>query len=224
MTPYSGHSNTKQLTQVKKDIQYGLKLIKHMQNEYQSFELKRPDIELSKSLIDRLYQMHRFIDQLKNMPIKNNYTLHQKIIFKEKFAPLSSEIRLTLAHELKKIINYHQWVDSKRFGKNTEFKAWKIVLKSDNDLDFQKSVLEQLKILLKKGLVDSHYMATLEDRIRVFSLNQPQLYGTQGRCNQKGQWEIYPVQNPKKLKQTRKKLGLKPLSSLINQKKKYCFL
>ncbi|OGE77044.1 hypothetical protein A3J19_04935 [Candidatus Daviesbacteria bacterium RIFCSPLOWO2_02_FULL_41_8] len=111
---------------------------------------------------------------------------------------------------LKEIINSIGWPRISLVGEEAAGGAWLIVQHADHDTPFQEACLKTIKGL-PEGEVELEEIALLEDRVRM-NRKLPQLYGTQGFPNKNGEFEPFPIADPKNLEARRKKMGLVPFS------------
>lgn len=107
------------------------------------------------------------------------------------------------------IINQYGWPTRTEVGHEGASAAWLIVQHADHDVKLQKKALALMEPLVKKGEADGSDFALLFDRVRVNS-GQKQRYGTQMH-EVNGMYEMKPLENPKKVDQWRKEVGLPPL-------------
>ena len=98
--------------------------------------------------------------------------------------------RLWLTKTLDKI----EWFKISKYGVHASNGAWLLVQHGDLDLNWQKKMLVILKSMAQSGEASLKDVAYLEDRINIAE-NKPQLYGTQGYCED-GDWKAYPIKSP----------------------------
>jgi hypothetical protein len=100
-------------------------------------------------------------------------------------------------------------------GEDYSNSFWNIIQHQDNNIDFQKDVLEKMKVECDKGNASILYYAYLIDRVKVNS-GENQIYGTQMQLNANStSYEPKPVIEPEKLDERRKAVGLIPISEYI---------
>lgn len=121
--------------------------------------------------------------------------------------------------ELKRLMERWGWFNSAKFGVQTESHAWLIVQHADDDPAFQRQVLAIVEPLVQRGEADRKTYAYLFDRVAMSFLDpsrsRPQRYGTQGHCVGPGTWEPFPVEDPNRLDERRKAMGLPPEADYI---------
>lgn len=99
------------------------------------------------------------------------------------------------------------WFTAARDGAAASQRAWLIVQHADNDPQFQRDLLPTLaRDTDPQSRINYAYLA---DRVAT-NANQPQTFGTQGRCVAPDRWEPFPVQDPHGLDARRAALGLPP--------------
>jgi hypothetical protein len=99
------------------------------------------------------------------------------------------------------------WFTAARDGEVASQRAWLILQHADSDPDFQRAVLP---ILAQETSLQARLnYAQLTDRV-ASNAQQPQTFGTQGRCVAPGRWEPLPVKDPEGLDARRAALTLPP--------------
>ncbi len=87
-----------------------------------------------------------------------------------------------------------------------------MVQHADKDIEFQKSVLKILENLFPLGETNPGNYAYLYDRVATVPLDPSkrilQRYGTQGQCVGPGKWEPFPIEEPNKVDERRRAVGL----------------
>lgn len=118
---------------------------------------------------------------------------------------------------LKAIVAAHGWPTVAQVGQDGADAAWLLAQHADKDPAFQRSVAEAMEPLVAPGQVKASNYAYLWDRT-----HEPQRYGTQGRCVDKGRWEPRAVEAPEKLEQRRAQMGLTPMAEYQTMVSKHC--
>ncbi len=109
------------------------------------------------------------------------------------------------------------WPKISVYGESTVNQYWLLVQHCDQNVLFQKEMLQKMKPLLDKKEALSKNYAYLEDRIAV-NEKKKQKYGTQVRYSPENKvWEPLPLLDPKKVNDYRKSIGLKTLKSYLNE-------
>ncbi len=125
------------------------------------------------------------------------------------------------SEELKTIIKKLGWITATQFGDQAARDAFLLVQHADHDVTFQETVLGLLEVARKQGDCRNEDYAYLWDRVRV-NKGELQRYGTQGLCKGQGKWEPRPMEDPSKLDERRKSVGLPPMSEYLPMVSPYC--
>lgn len=111
---------------------------------------------------------------------------------------------------LKREIAAHGWFDTARHGEPAATAAFLIVQHADQDRAFQKHALSMMAAdTAPRARLNVAY---LTDRIASDD-QQPQTYGTQGRCVGPHAWEPNPIKDPETLEARRAAVGLPPMAT-----------
>lgn len=108
-------------------------------------------------------------------------------------------------NELKKIISTIGWPTISKVGSDASRAAW-LILQHSPDRDFQQECLKIMKQLLP-GEIDIKNIAFLEDRVRI-AKGEKQIYGTQFRKNNDGEFEPLPIEDESNVNKRRAEIGL----------------
>jgi hypothetical protein len=112
---------------------------------------------------------------------------------------------------LKQLCQEHGWPGFSLVGRDGACAAWLLAQHADADVEFQAQCLQLMRAAMVKGEASRKDGAYLEDRVRI-NRGQPQLYGTQFRRKADGQGEPYPIEDPGRIDQRRRSVGLEPLA------------
>ena len=123
--------------------------------------------------------------------------------------------RMKAVHEknnarIKEIINQYGWPGFSLVGKEGSKAAWLIVQHAVLDTDFMDKCLPLLKDAINQGEAEGWCLAYLQDRILTMS-GKPQIYGTQHDIDENGVAYPLPIENPEKVEELRKEIGLESL-------------
>lgn len=129
-------------------------------------------------------------------------------------------VHLKNAKRLEELIDEHGWLGISKVGADGADAAWLIAQHAISSPDFSKKVLKMLSDAEKTGDVPPRYAAYLSDRIAFFE-NRPQKYGTQADWNEKGEMEVWTLEDEENVNEYRAEVGLKPLESRILQSKEF---
>jgi hypothetical protein len=120
----------------------------------------------------------------------------------QRMEQLSKEHVQTLKH----ILSDYEWITISEFDQKADRNAWLLVQHADNDVDFQKEILQKLERLYPLGETSSQNFAYLYDRV-AHNENRPQRYGTQGHIIE-GQWEPHEIEDFINLESRRTSMGM----------------
>ncbi len=123
---------------------------------------------------------------------------------------------------LKKIIKKIGFPTVQMVGAKASKGAWLIVQHADKDVQFQKKVLKQLRILYEKNPRSICNLAIpyLTDRILVNS-NKKQIYGSQLHLLKNGKLVVQPIQNKKQVNILRTQWDLPPIEEYLKSAQDY---
>ena len=147
-------------------------------------------------------------------------------VYTEQWALQSREISEAETHALlrrnsdwlKAVLARIGWFDISRYGAEASQAAWLIVQHSDHDPAWQAQVLADLAPRVARGDMRRSYYAYLVDRVAV-NAGRPQTYGTQGRCQGRGNLELRPVVDRDSLDRRRAEMGL---DSIADYTARFC--
>jgi hypothetical protein len=106
---------------------------------------------------------------------------------------------------LKEIVARHGWPTETMVGEHAASAAWLLVHHAEGDPDFQRRVLDLMYPLVAKNEANGQLYAYLYDRT-----HKPQRYGTQGSCVGPGQWQPRAIEDPARVEERRREVGLSP--------------
>ena len=113
---------------------------------------------------------------------------------------------------LKAVLARIGWFDISRYGAEASQAAWLIVQHSDHDRAWKEQVLADLAPRVARGDMLRNYYAFLVDRVAV-GAGRPQTYGTQGRCQGRGNLQLLPVADRENLDRRRAEMGLDSIAA-----------
>ncbi len=115
--------------------------------------------------------------------------------------------------ELIELIAQHGWPRVKDVGQEAAYTAWLVVMHSNSEL-IRKYLPEIKKACEDKELAWARY-ASIYDRALWYD-KKPQRYGTHTQYNETtGAEELYPLEDPAKVDEWRKELGLESLKDYL---------
>lgn len=124
------------------------------------------------------------------------------------------------AKELNLIMEKIGFPTTDKVGKEASNAAWLIIQHAIGQPDFMKKSARLLEIAVKEKKADPKGLAYLTDRIAVFE-GKPQRYGTQFDWDENGEMKPDRVDDPAKVNQRRRALGLNTLeeqTEIINNR------
>ena len=106
------------------------------------------------------------------------------------------------------------WIDVPRFGSDAANTAFLIVQHS-GDVSLMTAALPEIEKDLKaKHLPDGQDYALLYDRLQLM-LGHKQRYGSQIGMTDKGELSVLPLEDPAKVDEYRKEMGMQPLTDYL---------
>jgi uncharacterized protein DUF6624 len=162
-----------------------------------------------------MVNIDQYLRQYSMLPVTQGYSDAERLDFNRRFMQSrwqSVDTRNTA--DLKQLLAIHGWFKISSFGDEADNNAWLLVQHADQDRDFQRHVLSILEPLVAQHETRPEHYAYLFDRLAALHGDaggqQPQRYGTQGRCVGKGKWEPFEVEEPARLDERRASVGLMP--------------
>lgn len=176
----------------------------------------------SKKVIEETVTFNQVLaDQLKRMAEVDQIAAYipqgeYKKMSKEQWNSFKDSVFTTHQKILKQIFDKHGFVGIDLAGEEGSYNFWLMVQHCDHNPDFQKEVLEKMKIEVVNNNADSSNYAFLVDRVNI-NTGKAQIYGTQVEHN----FDIAQAY-PKKLadsanvNERRQSIGLEPLEEYLN--------
>ncbi len=128
---------------------------------------------------------------------------------------------LAAAAWLRQVLGRIAWFDLKTYGKDADQAAWLIAEHADADPQTQLLVLNRMGVAVLDKQTNPANFASLWDRVAL-NAGRPQRYGTQMRCAG-GTWApTAPVEDPAKLDERRRWVGLGPEADFARKGGKVC--
>jgi hypothetical protein len=126
-----------------------------------------------------------------------------------------SSIDVENTRRMKENVQQIGWPTRSRGGKRASSMAWLLVQHAAHNQEFQKMCLKLMQEQ-PEGEVDPMNIAYLEDRLREEE-GRAQLYGTQFRLDAQGNAELLPIEDPERVDERRKSVGMGTLAEYTNQ-------
>ncbi|MBC8754424.1 hypothetical protein H2O64_07055 [Kordia sp. YSTF-M3] len=176
-------------------------------------------VEFNQGLADELKKMAE-IDQIAAYIPQGEY----KKLSKDAWNSFKDSVYTTHQKRLSKIFKENGFVGIDLAGDEGSMNFWLMVQHSDHNPDFQKEVLEKMKIEVNKGNADASNYGLLVDRVKL-NTGQAQVYGTQVTYNMHtGQAYPKKLADSITINERRKSIGLEPLEIYLNDMSKMHFL
>lgn len=132
------------------------------------------------------------------------------------YAPRMAEVHSHNARELASMIEQHGWLGKSLVGEDGAEAAWLILQHAIGDPELQRGCLPRLKEAVARGDAPPAHAAYLEDRICFFE-RRPQRYGTQFDWDEEGRMSPWALEDPERVDEYRRAVGLPPLSEQLGQ-------
>lgn len=129
----------------------------------------------------------------------------------EGYHPRMAEVHQRNGQRLGEIMAQHGWPCQKLVGADGAEAAWLILQHDIANPQLQRRCLPLLEDAAARGSVPAWQMAMLTDRIRVLE-GRPQIYGTQFDWDENNEMSPCPVENPERVDELRRSVGLMPLA------------
>lgn len=135
------------------------------------------------------------------------------------YAPKMAEVHRHNAQELEAMIEQYGWLGKSLVGEDGTNAAWLILQHSIGHPKLQRRCLPILQEAVERGEADPAHAAYLEDRIRFFE-RRPQRYGTHFDWDENGQMSPYLLEDPDRVDEYRRAVGLPSLADGIEEARK----
>jgi hypothetical protein len=124
------------------------------------------------------------------------------------YHPRMAEVHRRNAARLAAILDCHAWPGPSLVGADGADAAWLVLQHAIGDPPLMRRGLALLR--QTPGVVAPAQLAMLEDRVRAFE-GRPQRYGTQYDWDEHGQLSPLPIEDPDRVDERRRSVGLGPL-------------
>ena len=126
------------------------------------------------------------------------------------YHPRMEEVHRRNGVRLLAIIEERGWPGQSMAGEEGSAAAWLVLQHAISLPSLQRRGLEILKVEVSRGEVAPAQVAMLEDRICFFE-GRNQVYGTQYDWDDRGELSPYPIEDPDRVDERRRAVGLPPL-------------
>jgi len=166
---------------------------------------------LNNSLILELEQMVE-IDQIAAYKPEGKY----KELSPDEWAIFKDSVFTVHTKRLQEMFSKHGFLGYNIVGEEGSSNFWLMVQHSDSNVEFQKEVLKEMYIEVKKDNADSKNYGMLTDRVSINSGGK-QIYGTQLMYNTEiSQAYPKPIVDSLSVNDRRKDIGLEPIEEYLN--------
>lgn len=132
-------------------------------------------------------------------------------LLREGYDPRMEAIHQRNAARLEAIVEEHGWPGRSLAGEDGAEAAWKTLQHAIGRPDLIRRFLPLLQEAAAAGEIPDWQPAYVLDRIRFFE-GKPQVYGTQYDWDEEGFSKLWPVEDPERVNEKRKSVGLPPLA------------
>jgi len=134
----------------------------------------------------------------------------------EGYEPRMARVHERNARRLGRIIESVGWPGTDLVGPDGAEAAWVVLQHAIGESDLLRRALPLLQAAAREGRASPRHAAMLEDRIRFFE-GRPQRYGTQFDWDADGNLSPGDVEDPQRLDERRRAVGLPPLAEQMRE-------
>ena len=163
-------------------------------------------------------KLRRELVEMATLDLEVRENLIARGVLNDGYHPEMEAVHVRNASRLKEILATHGWPSSSLVSDDGAESAWLIVQHAIGDPPFQRQCLKLLQDAAESGDVPLWQAAMLEDRIRKCE-GKPQIYGTQLETDSNGAVRPYLIEDPARVEERRRKVGLEPLSKRLAREK-----
>lgn len=137
-------------------------------------------------------------------------------LFDAGYEPRMARVHERNARRLRRILESVGWPGADLVGPDGAEAAWLILQHAIAEPDLLRRALPLLQAAAGEGRASPRHAALLEDRIRFFE-GRPQRYGTQFDWDAEGNLSPGAVEDPQRLDERRRAIGLPPLAEQMKE-------
>lgn len=131
------------------------------------------------------------------------------------YAPAMEAVHLKNARELERLIDERGgWLGKSAVGGDGADAAWLVAQHAISLPEFSRKCLKLIEKAVAANEAEPQHAAYLHDRICFFE-NRPQRYGTQSDWNERGEMQVWMLEDETKISDFRRAVGLPPLEKLV---------
>ncbi|WP_298903802.1 DUF6624 domain-containing protein [uncultured Psychroserpens sp.] len=186
-------------------------LIFGCKNKNANKKITEEKVVFNQDLADELKRMAE-VDQIAAYIPQGDY----KKMTEAQWNSFKDSVFTTHQKRLKQIFDKNGFVGFDLAGKEGSQNFWLMVQHSDHNSDFQKEILEKMKIEVENDNASPSNYAFLVDRVSI-NTGKEQVYGTQFTYNELGQAYPKNMSDTIGINKRRKIVGLKPIIERMNE-------
>ena len=137
-------------------------------------------------------------------------------LFDDGYEPRMARVHARNAQRLRRVIKSFGWPGADLVGPDGAEAAWLVLQHAIAEPGLLRRALPLLEAAVREGRADPAHAAMLEDRIRFFE-GRPQRYGTQFDWDAAGNLSPGEVEDPQRLAERRRAVGLPPLEEQMEK-------
>ena len=174
-------------------------------------EITATKIEFNQNLTDELKRMET-VDQIAAYIPQGEYAK----LSKKEWNSFKDSVFTTHQKRIEEIFDEFGFVGYDLAGKEGSDNFWVIVQHADHNPEFQKKVLDKMKVQVDKKNATPEYYGYLVDRVHI-NTGKEQVYGTQFDYNEFGQAFPKNISDTTGINARRISLGLTPMIERMNE-------
>ncbi|HCI1651732.1 TPA: hypothetical protein NOE00_002082 [Pseudomonas aeruginosa] len=124
------------------------------------------------------------------------------------------ELHIRTSAIFKRLVERHGWPLADTVGYAGAAAAWLLAMHSHNDLPFMRECRDAIAEAAMAQQGQSWQLAYMEDRLSMVC-GEPQRYGTHVVLNERGEWELAPLLDERRVELWRRMMGLPSLLSVL---------
>lgn len=200
--------------------------VAQMRAEFAKTPAAPPDKAWITARLQHMVDVDQYVRRFTQEGFARGFSAQENAIFGPRIAERMTAVDIANTAELKTLLPASGWFGISEYGERASTNAWLLIQHADKDPQFQREIVKRLEPLAATGEVKPSNYALLFDRVAL-SFNDPdrrtlQRYGTQGQCTGPGTWAPFPVEDPDKLDERRRSVGLMPEAEYQQMFKDLC--
>lgn len=167
-----------------------------------------------KSKLQHMADVDQYVRKFTQEGYARGFSPAENAAFGPRIGERMVAVDLANTADLKLLLAKQPWFGISQYGEAADVNAWILVQHADKDPEFQREIVQRLEPLVARGETKPSHYALLFDRVALSYVDPSrrtlQRYGTQGQCTGPGTWTPFPVEEPDKLDERRRSVGLMP--------------